>query len=184
MELAERERIGCGKEENKENDRASTAVNNMATSSRPAAGARIVSANFFMRSAKPRASLMRFASPATSADPPAEVVPPEPIITKSPVAEVEMASEPTKIQQKSETKHVVEGDEEQMMRELDRTAHKAAPRTAKRLHKPKRVSVDDMDVVAETAAPHLDRRETEEPPRLTKRVAKQVRAVQDDESEV
>jgi hypothetical protein len=184
MELAERERIGCGKEENKENDRASTAVNNMATSSRPAAGARIVSANFFMRSAKPRASLMRFASPAASADPPAEVVPPEPIITKSPVAVVEMASEPTKIQQKSETKHDVEGDEEQMMRELDRTAHKAAPRTAKRLHKPKRVSVDDMDVVAETAAPQVDRHETEEPPRPTKRVAKRARAVQDDESEV
>lgn len=123
---------------------------------------------------------MRFASPAALADPPTEGVPPEPIITKSPVAVVEIASEPTNIQQKSESKHEVEGDEEQMVRDLDRTAHKAAPRTAKRLHKPKRVSVDDMDVVAETAAPKVD---PEEPPRPTKRVAKRARAMHDDDSE-
>ncbi|ELR21070.1 ATPdependent DNA helicase, RecQ subfamily protein [Acanthamoeba castellanii str. Neff] len=67
-----------------------------------------------------------------------------------------------------------------MVRDLDRTAHKAAPRTAKRLHKPKRVSVDDMDVVAETAAPKVD---PEEPPRPTKRVAKRARAMHDDDSE-
>jgi hypothetical protein len=182
--------------ENKENERDITNNSKMmmnATSS--SSPVRVVSANFFARTqAKPRSSLMRFAALAALAPPPSEAAPsisPAPA-TQRPATNVEAAAPPRLVAEpKQQTQPVhkpavmdeCEGDEDKMLRELDHagSSHKAAPRTAKRLHhksKP-RQSIDDMDVVAAEDDSHNTK--TEQEPKVapraaaSKRVAKRTR---------